>query len=121
MGEMLQIPTLRNLVLSSLCFWLRLKSFSVVSVTKQHAGLGSEFEITRLPSQRPSKLNAKFCPSVTSLLCPMSESNLELVTLEVLVMLGKTNPKGLIVPDSSDVLEQQSLLKWASWWCSPIS
>lgn len=95
-GEMLQIPTLRNLVLSSLCFWLRLKSFSVVSVTKQHAGLGSEFEITRLPSQRPSKLNAKFCPSVTSLLCPVSDSNLELVTLEVLVMLGKTKPKGLL-------------------------
>lgn len=120
-GGMSQIPPLRNLVLSSLCFWLRLKSFSVVSVTKHHAGFGSEFEITGLPSQRPSKLNAKFCPSVTSLLCPMSESNLEPVTLEEPVMLGKTKPKGLIVPDSSDVLDQQSLLRWASWWWSPVS
>lgn len=78
----------------------------MVSVIRQHAGLGSKLEITRLPSQRPSKLHVKFCPSVTSLLCPMSELDLELVTLEVLVMLGKTNPKSLIVHDVSDGLEQ---------------
>lgn len=77
----------------------------MVSVIKQHAGFGSKLEITRLLSQRSSKLHAKFCPSVTCLLCPMSDSDLELVTLEVLDMPGRTKPKGLIVHDSSDVLE----------------
>lgn len=77
----------------------------MVSVIKQHAELGSKLEITRLLFQTLSKLHAKFCPSVTSLLCPMSELDLELVTLEVLVMLGKTKPKGLIVHDNLDVLE----------------
>lgn len=48
-----------------------------MSVTKKCAGLGSNFEITRLPSQRLAKLHAKFCPSVTSLPGPVSESNLE--------------------------------------------
>ena len=78
----------------------------MVSVIKQHAGLGSKLEITSLPSQRPSKLHAKFSPSVTSRLYPMSESDLELVPLEVLVMPVRTKPKGLIVHDSSDILEQ---------------
>ena len=78
----------------------------MVTVMKQRAGLGSRLEITKLPSQRSSKLHAKFSPSVTSLLCPMSESTLELVTSEVLVMPVRTKPRGLIVHDSSDVLEQ---------------
>lgn len=66
-----------NRVLSSPCFWLRLQRFPAVSVTKQCAGLGSKFEITRLLSQRLAKLHAKFCPSVTSLPGPVSESKLE--------------------------------------------
>lgn len=66
-----------NPVHLSLCFWLNLQSFPVVSVTKHWAGLGSKCEITRLPSQRLADLHAKFCPSVTSLLGPVSESNLE--------------------------------------------
>lgn len=66
-----------NRVLSSLCFWLRLQCFPAMSVTKQCAGLGSNFEIIRLLSQRLAKLHAKFCPSVTSLPGPVSESNVE--------------------------------------------
>lgn len=66
-----------NWVLSSLCFWLRLQSFPAVSHTKQCVGLGSIFEITRLLYQRPAKLHAEFCPSVTSLPGPVSESNLQ--------------------------------------------
>lgn len=95
-GEMLQIPTVRNLVLSRLCFWLRLKSFPVVSVTKQHAGLGSKFEITRLlfKDRRSGMLNFAHLSPVSSVPCQSQIWNWW--HWRYLLCLARQNPKVLL-------------------------